>query len=162
MNPAPLEAAFDTYRDYRLAVADLLTLADRRVSLFDPDLRQTGLETAASVRLLTQFLARSHDQQLRIVLHDTSYAERQCPRLLALLRDYGHCVGVRRSPDDLRHLSDCYLGADARHAAIRFHRDHARGKLLIHKPDDVGERQRRFDELWELSLPALAATTLGL
>lgn len=130
--------------------------------MFDPDLGRTGLEAPDAVRLLTGFVAADRANRVRLVLHDTTYVERRCPRLLRLFVRYGHCIEVRQSPEDLRHLGDCLLAADGRHAALRFHRDHARGKLLVDQPDDIAERLRRFDELWDLSSPALAATTLGL
>jgi hypothetical protein len=162
MNPAPVESRFDTYQGYRQAVAEVVGLAEGRIVLFDPDLGETGLESPLAAAALTRFFGGRRDARLQIVLHRTGHVERHCPRLLALLRLRSHVFDIRRTPDDLRQLTDCFVLADARHGAIRFHADHPRGKLLLHHDQEIGDWQRRFDELWELSSPALAATTLGL
>ena len=162
MNPTPLESRFDTYATYRQAVADAVTLARRELVVFDPDLRETGLESPDMEQALRAFLSAGRENRVRIVVHRPDEVERACPRLMAVQRLHGHGLSFRQSPEDLRHLSDCFLLADGRHAVIRFHADHARGKLLIEQPDEVSGWRRRFEDLWGLSVPAIASTTLGL
>lgn len=162
VNPAAVESRFDTYHDYRQAVADLIALAQERIVLFDPDLQETGLESSAGAASLQRFVGARSGRRLQIVLHRSDHAARHCPRLLSLLRYYGDAIEVRQSPEDLRQLTDCFVLADGRHGVVRFHADHARGKFLVHQEHEIGAWQRRFDDLWELSSPALAATTLGL
>ncbi|MBS1171955.1 MAG: hypothetical protein H6R12_785 [Proteobacteria bacterium] len=162
MNVTPLESRFDTYQYYRQAVADLIALAQRELVIFDPDLGETGLESRAGIDNLTRFLNAHRDNTLRAVLHEPGRVERNCPRLMALLKLRGHCISFRQSPEDLRRLTDCFMAADRRHALVRFHADHARGKLLIEQPDDVGGWWKRFDALWEISSPSLSGTTLGI
>jgi hypothetical protein len=162
MNPSPLEARFDTFREYRQVISDLIPLARRELVIFDPDLKQTGLESPGGVESLARFLSAGRDNRMRVVLHDPDHVERYCPRWMSLLRLYGHSISVRQSPEDLRQLTDCFMVADKRHAVIRFHSAYARGKFLLEQREDVDDWQRRFDELWEVSLPARSATTLGL
>lgn len=162
MNPTPLESRFDTYAAYRQAVADTVALARRELVVFDPDLRETGLESPSMEQALRAFLAAGRDNRVRIVVHRPEEVERACPRLMAVQRLHGNCLNFRQSPEDLRYLSECFLLADGSHAAIRFHAGHARGKLLIEQPDEVSGWRRRFEELWELSVPSIASTTLGL
>ncbi len=162
MNLTPLESRFDTYQDYRQAVADLIALAQRELVIFDSDLGETGFESRARIESVTRFLNVHRDNSVRVVLHNPVRVERSCPRLMALLKLRGHSISFRQSPEDLRRLTDCFMAADRRHALIRFHADHARGKLLIEQPDDVGGRWKRFDALWEISSPSLSGTTLGI
>lgn len=162
MKASPGETRFDTYEAYRLAVATVVMQAQRELAIFDPDLEETGLESRAGVEHLTRLLAAGRGRQLRIVLHDTGHLERHCPRLIRLLQDYGHIASLRRSPEHLRNLTDCFIVADGSHAAIRFHADHARGKLLIAQDEQVGNWQSRFGELWELATATSCITTLGL
>ena len=162
MNVTPLESRFDTYQDYRQAVADLVALTRRELVIFDSDLGETGLESRDGIASLTRFLNAHRDNTLRLVLHDPDRVERNCPRLMALLKLRGHCISFRQSPEDLRRLTDCFMAADGHHAVIRFHADHARGKLLIEQPDEVGGLWKRFDALWEISSPSLSGTTLGI
>jgi hypothetical protein len=162
MNPAPIESRFDTYSAYRQAVADVVALARRELVMFDLDLGQTGLESLEMAEALREFLSAHRENRMRIVVHRPDEVERSCPRMMSIQRLHGHCLSFRQSPDDLRHLADCFLLADGRHAAIRFHADHARGKLLIEQPEEVSAWRRRFEELWELSVPTISSTTLGL
>lgn len=162
MIPSPVESRFDTYHEYRAAVSHLLALARQRILIFDPDLKETGMETVAAVETLGHFAAAQPAPQLSIVLHRTEHAQRNCPRFMGLLKAYGHVIAVRQSPEELRRLTDCFMVADGLHAVVRFHADHPRGKLLLQQEQEIGPWQRRFDELWELSTPALALTTLGL
>lgn len=162
MNLTPLESRFDTYQDYRRAVADLIALAQRELVIFDSDLGETGFESRAGIESVSRFLNVRRDNTMRVVLHNPDRVERNCPRLMALLKLRGHSISFRQSPEDLRRLTDCFMAADGRHALIRFHADHARGKLLIEQPDDVGGWWKRFDALWEISSPSLSGTTLGI
>lgn len=162
MTPAPVESRFDTYAGYRQALAQVVALAEDRIVVFDPDLSETGLESSSSTAILTRFLGAERRTRLHIVLHRTSHVERQCPRLLALMRRHSHAIDLRQTPDDLRQLTDCFVVADARHGVIRFHADHPRGKLLLNHEVEVANWQRRFDDLRDLSSPALPPTTLGL
>ena len=159
---SPGESRFDTYEAYRQAVAMVVALAQRELLIFDPDLKETGLESHAGAESLSPLLAVSRGLQLRIVLHDSDHLERHCPRLIKLLQNYGHVASLRRSPENLRNLTDCFVVADGRHAVIRFHADHARGKLLIAQDQQVGNWQRRFGELWEMATVTSCITTLGL
>jgi hypothetical protein len=158
----PGDSRFDTYQAYREAVAMVVMQAQRELAIFDADLKETGLESRAGAEHLAQLLAASRGRQLRIVLHDPDHLERHCPRLVKILRDYGHVASLRRTPEHLRNLADCFIVADGRHAVIRFHADHARGKLLIAQDEQVCNWQRRFDELWETATVTSCITTLGL
>lgn len=162
VTPAPLESRFDTYEGYRQAVASVVDLAESHIAVLDPDLKETRLESVRGTAALARLLAARRDARVRLVLHRTDHVERDCPRLLALLRRQSHAIDIRQTPPDLRQITDCFVLADGRHAAIRFHADHARGKLLLHQVQEVGDWQRQFDELWDLSSPVLAPTTLGL
>lgn len=162
MDVSPGESRFDTYEAYRQAVAMVVMQAQRELAIFDPDLRETGLESRSGADHLTRLLTMSRARQLRIVLHDPDHLERHCPRLIKLLQNYAHVASLRRSPEHLRNLTDCFVVADGRHAVIRFHADHARGKLLIAQDEQVGNWQRRFGELWETATVSSCITTLGI
>lgn len=158
----PLILRFDTYRDYRQQILTLVQLTRIELDIFDPDLKETGLHSGAGADALTELLSGRRNIRIRMVLHNPDYIERNCPRVMGLLAHYGHALFVRQSPEDLRSLTDCFIAADGQHAAIRFHVDHARGKLLVGQGDEVRNWQQRFEQLWEISSPAIAVTTLGL
>lgn len=153
---------FDSYAEYRASLAEVLAHASGEIEVFDPDLRETGLESAQSEAALTHFFGSSREARLHIVVHDTAFIERECPRLMRLLARFSHCMEIRRSPEDLRNLTECYLLAGNHSGTTRFHRDWARGKCFTANPAEHAELHNRFRQLWELSEPAVAATQLGL
>ena len=153
---------FNSEAGYRAAIDATLALARREVRIFDRDLARMSLEVPARTVILEHFLSDAPHRRLRVVLHDTEVLERRSPRLMALLRHFGHLTEIRLTPDYLRHLADCLVLADERHAAVRFHADHARGKQLSASAQAVQPYWQRFDELWEASQPVSPGTTTGL
>jgi hypothetical protein len=158
----PLTQPFDTEGAYRAAIDVTLASARRELCIFDRDLLRMGLGDRNRIALLTEFLAAGRDQRLRIVLHDFAPLESQLPRLIELMRLRSHLIETRRTPDHLRHLADCWVLADAAHGAIRFHADHARGKLVGNQPQEIEPWWRRFEELWHECEPCSPGTTTGL
>lgn len=158
----PREAHFDTFGDYREAVAQVVRTAQSQLMVFDSDLAQTGLESRAGAEMLGRFLLNSRSNRLRIVLHKPETISRTCPRLTDLLRRFGHNAALRQSPGDLRELADRFVVADGRHLVVRFHTDHARGKLVLANDAETAVWQRRFDALWDVATETTAVSSLGL
>lgn len=153
---------FDSEAGYRAALDATLAAARREVRVFDQDLQRMALEDPARVDALTRFLAGGRDRRLRLVLHDTTALELHSPRLIALIRRFGHAIEVRRTPDRLRHVADCWLLADESHGAIRFHADHPRGKQIVGDATAVHPWWQRFDELVEASEICSPGAAAGL
>jgi len=162
MTPGPTEQPFDTRIAYLDAVDAVIAAARHELCAFDGDLKQADIEAPNRATALAAFLGGGRDRTLRIVVHDVAHLERDCPRFGVLLRRFGHAIQVRQSPENLRHLADCFLLADEAGAAIRFHADHFRGKLLLDSAEGLTGWKRRFEDLWVESSPALAPTRLGL
>ena len=155
------EQRFDTYREHADAIQRLLDASRGQLSVFDPDLSHCELESAQCVALIERCLLND-DARLRVVLHDTNFLETRCPRLMRLLGRFSHCFEVRRSPDDLRNLTECYVLSEPDDGIVRFHRDWARDKWFVANPEEAGVWRNRFTQLWECSVPAVSATRLGL
>lgn len=140
-------APFDSEAGYRAAIALTLAGVQRELRIFDRDLAGMGLDERAQVALLDRFLAAGPDRQLHVVVHDLAPLQAHQPRLLALLRDYAQQVQVRVTPEHLRHLADCWLLADGSSGVIRFHADHARGKVVVALPSEIKPWWQRGDDL---------------
>lgn len=162
MLKASQEIRFDTRADYRLAIDTVLESAAREICVFDPDLKGLEFDNHGRAESLAAFLSASRDRSLRIVLHNTDFVTRDCPRLISLLKRFSDTLSIRQTPDNLRNLADCFVLADNACVAVRFHADHYRGKLLLFLPDEVQAWRQRFEDLWEESAPAVSATCLGL
>lgn len=158
----PVEAPFVDESGFRAAIDVAIAAATKEIRIFDDKLDRMRLDDKQRHELLWQFLAASPLHRLYIVVHDPHHAETRLPRLLALIRHFPNAVEVRESAAEYKHVADCCLLVDSQHGVRRFHRDHARGKLLLHAPEEMRPRQQRFEELWQSGTAALAATTLGL
>jgi hypothetical protein len=155
-------SAFDSEAGYRATIAVTLARAQREIRIFDRDLTDMDLGTRANVALLESFFATGLDRRLRVVLHDTTAIETKLPRLLALMTQHVAQIEVRRTPDHLRHLADCWLLADRRDGIIRFNADQARGKCIAESPPEVEPWWRRFDDHWLECEPCSPWAVTGL
>lgn len=162
MNAPGIVHQFDTYAEYQQAIGQVLEAAGNELSVFDTDLSQSGLESSAACTQLERFLRQRRKLSLRMVLHDTGYLERECPRLLQLLNLYSHAFEVKQLPDDLRHLTECFMLTDDATGVSRFHKDWPRGKWFVACPGEAGILQNRFRQLWDSALDGFSVTRLGL
>ena len=160
MKDASHSRPFDSEAGFRQAIDLVIAAARYRLCVFDRDLERMALERPERCAALTQFLAGGSGG-MRIAVHDPTPLECRCPRLVLLLRNFSHAVEVRRMPDNLSHVADCFLLADQAHAAIRFHIDHARGKLLLDAPGEARPWFVRFEEIWAAASPCSPATAFG-
>lgn len=159
---APSSEPFASEGEYRTAIDAVIAAAQRELCIFDRDLFRMQLEDKGRAALLEQFLAGNGERRIRIVVREPSRLVSASPRLQALLKRYPLALAFHQAPENLVHLADCLVLADGRHAAIRFHSDHARGKQVMNDPEEVEPRMARFEALWEVAAPCLWATHTGL
>ena len=154
--------AFASESGYRDALAAVIALAQREIVCFDQDLLAMGLADIRMVALLNDFAQGSRQRRVRFVVHDAEPMAARAPRLIELLRRYSHAIEVRRTPDHLRHLAERWLLADGGSGAIRFHADHARGKVVADEPAEVQGWWQRAEDLWAESEVCSPASVTGL
>jgi hypothetical protein len=147
---------------YRNAIAMTLAVARREIRIFGGDLSDMGLENPERIDLLTGFLAADRHRRMRIIVQDETWLQQRAPRLIGLLRLFGHAIEVRRTPEHLRHLTDRWVLADAAHASIRYHADQPRGKQIWDDEGEVAPQWQRADDLWQESEPCSPAAVTGL
>ncbi|MFA4969100.1 MAG: hypothetical protein WC540_05675 [Sulfuritalea sp.] len=160
MSPAYTLITSET--EYRRACDTVLALAEHEILIFDRDLTALRLEEKARLDVLARFLGTDNLRRIRVVLHDPGPLERNSPRLMQLFGRFSHCLDVRQSPGNLRHLADTHVLVDEKCGVRRFHVDQPRSALIVDDPSYIQPWQQRFDELWELSFPCLRFNTTGL
>lgn len=148
--------------DYEKALDSLIPRAHRQLRIFDQDLRNQGYNSQGRFDLLQRFLLQNRANRLTIVLHDTDYLTRECPRMLKLVQQFSHAIDIMRTTDDARGISDPFVIADDEHYLHRFHYDHPRAALTLNDKEGALDLIRRFNEIIEVSEPAAPPTTLGL
>jgi uncharacterized protein YjiS (DUF1127 family) len=151
---------FTTRAEFVQHLAGCLARARHTLQLFDPDFAIWELGSSASDALLRRFL--KDGGRLQLVAHDGRHMQRDAPRFLRLLKDYGHLIEVRRTSQQLRQLTDSFCIADQRDIVRRFHADHFRGEAVFDSPEDTQTSLERFLTIWLESGPGLYANSTGL
>ena len=156
---APEPVPFDTRAAFQAHLGDVLARARATLVMFDPDFTLFRLGAPEVDVILRRFLHAGG--RLRLVLHDPAHLEREA-RFLRLLKDYAHAIECRRTPRNLRELTDSFCIADDMHIVRRFHSAHLRGEAAFDAPQHTELSRLRFDALWAESQPGLQASVTGL
>ena len=148
--------------DYIAALDTLCGLAQRELYIFEKDFADIGFNSEARYNSLRAFLLASPSNHLHLLAHDTRPLTQRCPRLMMLLRQFGHSMHIYQTPKHLLNLTDPFAVADELNYVRRFHFDDPRGILAQNDPEVARALKSRFEEMWTASHPAVSPTTLGL
>jgi hypothetical protein len=159
---APREERLETVAQQIEAIDALIGLARERIRVFDVDLSRWGWNSAARADALSHFLRTTPNARLDIIVHDARWIETSCPRLIALLRTFGHAMTVYRTGTDARVAMDPLVIVDSRHFLHRYHADQPRATLAIGMPQAAKPLVTRFEEIWATGEPGLSGTVTGL
>ncbi|MCM5572417.1 hypothetical protein M6I34_18035 [Burkholderiaceae bacterium FT117] len=138
-----------------------LARARRSLRIFDDNGEFWGLERKAFADAVKALLDRDRDASVAIVLHDTGFVERHCPRLLALLGT--HAPRLRIAPADpaVRAYERGFVVVDDTVVLRRpsFGRSRA---FLDFDEAEVAAAGKLLDELLDGALPSLSVNVTGL
>lgn len=152
-----------TWSEHDSAVQEILDLSSTTLLVFDESLSPLKLERGARIAALRRLLsARQAATRLSIVVQKPDFVRQYSPQLMDLLTVYSPTLTILQAPPHLDSLKDSLLIADARHALVRFHRDHPRARLIIDDSEEVAPYQQRFEEILGEGGDPLSPTTLGL
>jgi hypothetical protein len=158
----PRLVALDSIAEQVAAIDELIGIGQRRIRVFDQDLSQTGWNQPTRIDRLSAFLRGTRGRRLDMIVHDTTYLETGCPRLLNLLRSFSGAITIYRTGEEARLATDPLLIVDDRHYLHRFHFEQARATMGIEQPEQTRPLAGRFDEIWATGEPGINATVLGL
>jgi len=144
------------------AIDEVIAVAERTIRIFDISLSNRGFNSPARAAALREFLVRGRSHRLLIALHETDLLERENPRLLILLRQFPMSSEIHRTLAQARNATDPFILADDHSLWHQLHVEQPRAVMALHSPADTLPIAQRFDEIWDLSEPAVSATTLGL
>ena len=143
-------------------IDEVIATARQTIRVFDISLSNRGFNSPARATLLREFFVRGRAHRLLIALHETDLLERECPRLLALLRQFPMSIEIHRTIAQARNATDPCVIADDHSVWHQLHFEQPHAVLALHSVTDALPIRQRFDEIWDLSEPAVSATTLGL
>ena len=152
---------FEGMREYEALIDQLIPQTQRTIRIFDKALSR-AYNTVERFEALRRFLLAGRANRLMIVLHETATVERDCPRMIELLRLFSTAVKINGTLKPAKQVYDPFVIFDASHYVHRFHYDYLRA---AHGTNDVVGAQQlldRYAEIWEASAPAISANTTGL
>lgn len=152
---------FEGMREYESLIDDMIPQAQSIIRIFDRSLSRR-YNTPTRIELLRRFLLAARPNRLLIALHRTDTLERDCPRMIELLRQFSHSVVIRETLRPARHVYDPFVIFDASHYLHRFHYDHLRAAQGTNELAGAQLLIDRFAEIWEASGPPISATVSGL
>lgn len=167
-NDAPGAAPEPSYRpifgtaDSLAAVDEVIAAAERTIRIFDANLANRGFNAPGRAEKLREFLVAGRAHRILIALHETDALERDCPRLLTLLRQFPMSIEVHRTLGEARNANDPFVIADDHSVWHQLHFQQPRAIVALHSPPDALPIAQRFSEIWDLSEPSVSSTTLGL
>jgi hypothetical protein len=151
---------FASRTEFEALLLDGFSRARLTLRLFDPDFAWWRLGHSQTDAQLRRFLQGGG--RLQLVAHSNAVLQRDAPRFLRLLSDYGHLIECRQTGKAIRHLTDSFLIADEIHIVRRFHSDHFRGEADFDAPASTQTSFERFEAIWAETVPGLQADTTGL
>jgi hypothetical protein len=160
--PVLLHRQLGSTAEYIEALDIVTELAQRRLCIFDHNLEGGGYNSQHRYELLRSFLLASRSNRLEIILHDTDYLTRFCPRILNLLRQFSHAVSILETTPQAKGIYDPFVIADQANYVHRFHFDDPRALLALNDIEGTHVLIKRYEEISAASAPAISATTLGL
>lgn len=155
-------AALNGSAEYVAALDVLCASARHTLLLFEKDFDNLGFNSAARYDVLRHFLLGSPNARLHLLAHDVRPLVSFCPRMMMLLRQFGHAMHIHQTPLNLRHVSAPFAVADEQHSVRRYHFDDVRGIWAQNDPESALLLKSRFEEMWEGSRPGAAPDALGL
>lgn len=160
--PQPRRTLLEARSAYLAAFDELVAVARRELRVFDPDCAQLELNAPARYERLRQFLLASRDNRLFVAVHDPEHLKGGCPRMLQLVTEASAAIAIYQTEGEAARAQDCFVLCDMEHFIRRPVAAQPRGVYCVNEYQDARSMRERFEEIWQSSIPAISATTLGL
>lgn len=153
---------FDGVADYIAALDTVCASAHHTLNIFEDNYEDIGFNAEARYDALRRFLLASSSNRLNILAHNPQPLIRYCPRMMMLLRQFGHSMAIYQTPASMQNVTEPFAVADNAHYVRRYHFDDTRGLLARNDPEEARRLNSLFQEMWSASHPCASGTTLGL
>lgn len=160
--PVLLHRQLNGAGEYSEALDALIGTARHHLRIFDYNLEDGGYNTLRRFELLREFLLGQCGNRLEIILHDTDYLTRFCPRMLSLLKQFSHAVTIMETTAQAKNIYDPFTVADQSCYVHRFHYSAPRALFALNDIAGSHALIKHFEEIKKASAPATPVTTLGL
>ncbi|QLG87993.1 hypothetical protein HQ393_06810 [Chitinibacter bivalviorum] len=162
-NPLPdkLAQPFDTRAGYQAAFSAIISQAGHTLLMCEKDFAEIDLGCKRNFDLLWAFFSQPSPGRLQLLMQDSDYLGRHCPRFMQLYDRFTHLIELRVIPEHLRQWQKGWVVSDHKSYLIRHHYDWYRGELA-NDPQIVALLRQQFATLWEQSTSSNALQRLDL
>jgi hypothetical protein len=156
MNP------FETPSEFRAAFDTLLSGAPRQLRLYDHDLSLFDIDHQPRHASLRALCVAGSGHRIELLLDDISHVARNHPRLMQLVRDFGHVIEIRQADLTAPRPDQAFVLADRHGVLIRADKSAVHGTFHPDDPHGAVTLHQNFEAMWQRSHAGVSATTLGL
>jgi hypothetical protein len=155
-------SSFETPSEFQAAFDTLLASSPHLLRVYDHDLGMLNLENAPRHAALRALCVAGGGRHIEILLDDISRVARDHPRLMQLLRDFGHVIEVRQADPVAPRPDQAFVLADRHSLLLRADKMAMHGTLHLEDPAGASPLLQSFDGMWQRAPASVSATTLGL
>ncbi len=153
---------FTTPSEFRAAFDLLLAGSPQHLRLYDHDLDLFDIEQPERHACLRQLCVAGGGRSIDVLLDDTRHLVRDCPRLIHMLRDFGHVLHIRLSSPNAPRPDQAFVLADRQSVLIRTDKTALLGVVHPDAPHQALPWLQRFEAMWQQAQTNMSATPLGL
>lgn len=154
--------AFETPSEFRAAFDALLAGTHRQLRVYDHDLGLLDIDHASRHAALRALCMAGGGRRIELLLDDISRVARAHPRLMQLVRDFGHVLEIRQADPDAPRPDQAFALADRHGVLLRADKAAVLGTLHLDDTRDAVLLNQNFEGMWQRSPAGVSATTLGL
>lgn len=153
---------FEIPSEYQLAFDALLSHGPRQIRLYDHDLSLLDIDHLPRHASLRALCVAGGGRRIELLLDDIQHVARKHPRLMQLVRDFGHVIEIRQADPIAHHPDQAFVLADCRGVLLRADKTAVHGTLHLDDPHTAVALNHEFEGMWQRSQAGVTATTLGL
>lgn len=155
-------SALDPPNEFRAAFDTLLAHTQRQLRVYDHDLSLLDIDHEPRYAALRALCVAGAGRRIELLLDNIRLVARNCPRLMQLVRDFGHVIEIRQADSDAPRPDQAFALADRHGVLVRADKDAPHGTLHLDDPHTAMPLHQSFELMWQRSGTHLSATTLGL
>lgn len=153
---------FETPAEFRAAFDSLLAGTPRQLRLYDHDLSLIEIDHQPRHASLRAMCVAGGGRRIELLLDDIGRVARDHPRLMQLVRDFGHVIEIRQADPNTPRPDQAFALADRHGVLIRADKAAVRGTLHPDDPARATPLHQSFEDMWQRAQAGVSATTLGL
>ena len=153
---------FETPSEYRTAFDTLLSHTQRQIRLYDHDLSLFDIDQQPRHASLRALCVADGGRRIELLLDDIQHVARNHPRLMQLVRDFGHVIEIRQADPVAPRPDQAFVLADRQGVLLRADKTAVHGTFHPDDPHTAVALNHDFEAMWQRSQASVTATTLGL